>query len=549
MAQSPSVSLRTGARSSAARSRSMSRARIVTGPRRARASCAEPVVVYAKRMRRSRPGASSNWTTTVNRLSPARWGTATSSRTVADPHGVAATGSFFAVVVAMSRAYERRAHAWDTASCRNGADRAESAIHISARTPTGYRRDEKKRLEREEPAATVVREVFRRRALGASWAELARFLDEEGITPSTGNAHWSKTGVAGLVKNPVYLGQARSGAVVQENAHEALVTRAEFDAAQSTTKSLFAPRDGSVASQAMLGGLVHCAGCGHTLKITGNTDRKRGERYPIYYCTGRYASGLCPSRASGRASLLDAYVEEQVLAALAEEDGLLAQAVDASQALEAASRAVADAEHELDLFIANPKLLTLIGEQKFLEGVEARQRALDEARSSLAELRQQSSLSDELADGDLLRAWPTLTVQDKRRLVHGLLDRVVLTRAQGRGRHARPIGERTQIVLRGNVLLGENPDDAILRRARLAASLDQLNPIRIGISNEADAGAAVAHLVRRPLGLDPVAALELLERAVEVVHADRDVPVPGSDVVRAAVVVVGQLEDVFVVTE
>ena len=86
-----------------------------------------------------------------------------------------------------------------------------------------------------------------------------------------------------MVKNKVYLGQARSGKVVKEKAHEALVTLAEFDAAQGT-RTLLKQRDGSLASQALLGGLVRCAGCGHTLKITGNTDRKRGERYPIYYC-------------------------------------------------------------------------------------------------------------------------------------------------------------------------------------------------------------------------------------------------------------------------
>jgi hypothetical protein len=301
--------------------------------------------------------------------------------------------------------------------------------------------------------------VFRRRALGASWADLATLLEDEGVVTPRGNTHWSKQGVSGLVKNPAYLGQARSGSIVNDHAHEPLVTRAEFDAAQSTTKSLFKSRDGSLAGQAMLGGVARCAGCGHTLKITGNTDRRTEERYPVYYCVGRYASGPCPSRATVRASILDTYVEQQVLAALAQENGLLAEAVDASQALEAAARAVAEAEHELDLYVTNPKLLTLLGEQKFLDGTEARQRALDEARRALGELRQQSSLADELADGNVLRAWPTLAVQEKRQLMHGLLDRVVVTRAQGRGRHANPIGERAQIVLRGNVLLGPTPDD------------------------------------------------------------------------------------------
>src|SRR5262249_4678885 len=153
-------------------------------------------------------------------------------------------------------------------------------------------------------------------------------------------------------------------------------------------------RDGSVASKAMLGGLARCAGCDHTLKITGNTDQKSGERYPVYYCTGRYASGPCHSRANVRASLLDNYVEQQVLAALHMEDGLAARAVAASDTLDTAAREVAEAEHELDLFVNNPKLLTVLGEPKFVEGVETRQRALDDARQALAQLRQQNNLAE-----------------------------------------------------------------------------------------------------------------------------------------------------------
>jgi site-specific DNA recombinase len=329
----------------------------------------------------------------------------------------------------------------------------ERGIHISARPPFGYRRDDTGRLQRDEPAATAVGEVFRRRALGVSWAELARYLDAQGLRPPTGNPHWSKVGVASLVKNPVYLGQARSGKVVNDNAHEPLVTRAEWDAAQSTRKSVFAQRDGSVAAQAMLGGLARCAGCGHTLKITGNTDKKTGERYPIYYCTGQYASGPCPSRANARAALVDEYVEQRVLRGLRAGGGFLAEAVAASGEIDTAARAVEAAEHELDLFIGNPQLLTLLGEKKFLQGVEVRQHALDGARQALAQARAQSAVADNLADGDLLTAWPRLSVQDKRRLLHGLLERVVLRRANGRGRHANPVSERTDIILRGGQTL------------------------------------------------------------------------------------------------
>jgi hypothetical protein len=110
---------------------------------------------------------------------------------------------------------------------------------------------------------------------------------------------------------------------------------------------------------------------------------------------------------------------------------------------------VEEAEHEVDLCVNSPKLLSLLGEQKFLKGVEVRQRAVDEARTALAEAQSQSSLVEELADGDLLAAWPTLTIQERRRLMHGLLEQVRDSRATGRGRKAEPIAERTQIALRG----------------------------------------------------------------------------------------------------
>lgn len=351
---------------------------------------------------------------------------------------------------------ERIKDNWGTA-VRKAVDRG---VHISARVPTGYRREKTEqgksgRLVREEPAASVVAEVFRRRATGASYTELAAFLDEQGVRPSSGSAHWSLTGVMSLLRNPVYLGQARSGAIVNDEAHEPIVTRAEFDAVRASRTRLNT-RDGSLASRALLGGLARCAGCGHTLKISGSTDKKTGVRYPIYYCKGRYAKGLCPAQATIRASYLDDYVEQQVLQALRAEDGFLAQAVQADAELEQARRGLEAAEHELSLYLQTD-LIGVVGEEAFLGGVRARQAVVDEARERVATLHSQSLISDQLTSGDLLQAWPELTTQEKRTLLHGLLDRVVLRRAPGRGPGRVPVAERSQIVLRGNVLL--EPDE------------------------------------------------------------------------------------------
>jgi hypothetical protein len=206
---------------------------------------------------------------------------------------------------------------------------------------------------------------------------------------------------------------------------------------------------------AMLSGLARCAGCGHTLKIAGTAHRKTGKRYPTYYCSGRFSTGLCTARATIVARLLDPYVEAQVLAALREEGGFLAEAVQASEQIEEAARAVTDAEHELELFVTDPKLMGILGQTTFLQGVEARQVALDKARSELARLRSKSIVGEELTSGDLLETWPEFTIQEKRQLLHGLLDRVVVTRDENSRskKLAAPLSERVQIVLKGGVIL------------------------------------------------------------------------------------------------
>src|SRR4029453_8233270 len=102
---------------------------------------------------------------------------------------------------------ERIKESWSTAV----SEAVKRGVHISARVPAGYRKGTSGPLIRDDPAASAIAELFRRRAVGASWTELARFLEEQGVFPATGNPHWSANGIASLIKNPVYLARARSG--------------------------------------------------------------------------------------------------------------------------------------------------------------------------------------------------------------------------------------------------------------------------------------------------------------------------------------------------
>src|SRR6516225_11385040 len=76
--------------------------------------------------------------------------------------------------------------------------------------------------------------------------------------------------------------------------------------------------------------------------------------------------------------------------------------------------------------------------------------------------------------------------------------------------------------------------------------LDQRFKLSIRVADEAEAVAALADGVRRTFGFDALLG-EARERAVEVVDADRDVPVASAVVVGAAVVVERQLEHALLV--
>jgi hypothetical protein len=143
------------------------------------------------------------------------------------------------------------------------------------------------------------------------------------------------------------------------------------------------------------------------------------------------------------------------LAALQAEDGFLAEAAQSSEHLEAASRALQASEHELELYVTDPRLLTTLGRETFLQGAQARQSAVDAARKELVQLRSQSAIAEDLISGDLLEAWPEFTIQEKRQLLHGLLDHVLVTRDDNSRRKdlALPLSERVQIVLKGGTTL------------------------------------------------------------------------------------------------
>src|SRR5207249_3129319 len=104
------------------------------------------------------------------------------------------------------------------------------------------------------------------------WRSIGKMLEERGIKTSEkhrkdgtvyggGNADWTIQAVRALITNPVYTGQARHGAeIVKEGAHPAIVTKAEWLAAQPKPG-----RSTRTDSGALLAGLLYCGTCGRKL--------------------------------------------------------------------------------------------------------------------------------------------------------------------------------------------------------------------------------------------------------------------------------------------
>ena len=345
---------------------------------------------------------------------------------------------------------------WELAQRRQGWDVAQEnavgrGVHIASRTPTGYVRRDDKRLEPDPVAAPVIRDLFIRRARGDGWTALARRLDESGVRGPYGNGAWTASAVSKIVRNRVYLGEARSGRHTNPSAHAPLVSRAEFDAAQG---------DGFVSSARtgdglMLAGVARCAGCRYLLKPDSMRGRN-GERLGLYRCRGRHASGCCEASASVLAHVLDPHVEKLFLEAVGP-GGPLAESLEASKAVDDALVQLEEAERDLDVFTNEPRLMTSLGPQKFTAAVETKVDAVRVAQKQLEEARRHGALTGPITPGDLIEAWPSLTIAVKRTLLTASLDAVFVRSGKG-----VPIEDRIRLVWRG-----DGPDDLPRRGHRV----------------------------------------------------------------------------------
>lgn len=316
-------------------------------------------------------------------------------------------------------------------------------IHVSGRVPTGYQRNEDRVLEPDPQTAPAIRELFERRAAGQSWTQLARFLEERNVVTPWGNETWTVASVGTIVRNRVYLGEARSGKIVNPDAHEAIVTAAEWNAANKA-RGVHPGRSGR--GTGLLSGVLRCAGCSYAMKPAMGKTR-HGKAFLEYRCKPDKAAGRCAAPAAVKASVIEPFVVERLFA-FAEGATGRSEAADDPAAGLAAKLAAAEAELEAAL---DGRLADALGGSEsdaFLRTVEKRHTAVEALKGELAEVEQQRAPVD--VEANLAEVWDDLTLEDRRRLLHAVFDSVFVWRTPDTGRKGKfPIADRTRLFLAG----------------------------------------------------------------------------------------------------
>lgn len=177
-----------------------------------------------------------------------------------------------------------------------------NGLFIGAFAPYGYQKaeDNKNHLVPDPYAAGVVQGIFAKKLSGMSASGIARILNKNGVlAPSeykakcgekystsfkgAGQSKWSAQTVSRILKNVVYIGTLAQGKrttvshkvkkeiavpecdwVVVENAHEAIISRMDFDAVQILMSRDTIAVAGKNESY-MYAGILYCGDCGSSM--------------------------------------------------------------------------------------------------------------------------------------------------------------------------------------------------------------------------------------------------------------------------------------------
>ena len=137
-----------------------------------------------------------------------------------------------------------------------------------------------------EPEAEVIREIYRRVALGEAFADIYRDLNERGIKTKKGR-DWDRSSFNQLLHNQKYVGTYAYGDIIIENGIPQILDRETFDKVQLRCKAKDYPRNNPQRrrrdnSLYLLTGKLFCGEC--KAAMIGASAHGHGGYYFYYTC-------------------------------------------------------------------------------------------------------------------------------------------------------------------------------------------------------------------------------------------------------------------------
>ena len=186
---------------------------------------------------------------------------------------------------------------------------ASKCKFFGGKVPLGYKIDEQKNYIIDEETAPIVRRLFEMLASGYNYADIARYMNERGITTSTGSK-WNRNSFRSIFANRRYLGiyifhdEEIDGGIPQ------LIDEQLFDEGQKVLeKYAAAPSRGKAKVEYLLSEKLICGKCAH--KMTGiSSTSKSGKIHHYYKCVGT-TKGVCDKR-----TVRKQFIEDEVITAI-----------------------------------------------------------------------------------------------------------------------------------------------------------------------------------------------------------------------------------------
>lgn len=270
------------------------------------------------------------------------------------------------IMLALGRMERRRiTESWAIAQRRA----IQRGVHISP-TPYGYQRGADGRLLIEPREAMHMRRAFELAATQGVKASADYLLAQEP------ERTWRISTVRRALARRVYLGETSQGDLVNTDAHEPLVSRSLWEAAQHEPRRYVRSSD-----RYPLSGIATCGTCGHPLVAGPRKGKGSPRRYRCSALQTFHKGPRCEHGAQVSADWLEGYVRECIAPLLPDDIGV----ADGSDRLALAERALSEAESELEAFSADLTLRRALG-GRYAEHRDSRIMEVEQTRGAYREL-------------------------------------------------------------------------------------------------------------------------------------------------------------------